>query len=57
MNKFELIKEQLSKILDLKNDLIFTVPWIQPVKIDDYTIDQEYKFIITKSYISFLLIR
>lgn len=56
MNKFELIKEQLSKILDLKNDLIFTVPWIQPVKIDDYTIDQEYKFIITKSYISFLLI-
>ena len=45
MNNSEIIKLQRSKILQLENDLINSIPWLQPVKIDDYTIKNDYLFI------------
>ena len=40
----KILYDQFSKILNLKNDLIYSVPWIQPVKIDD-TLIKNYRFI------------
>ena len=44
VSKENILFEQFSKILNLKNDLIYSVPWIQPVKIDDKLI-KDYSFI------------
>ena len=56
MNNFKIIKSQLSKILQLENDLINSIPWIQPVKIDDQTIRNDYHFIVTRRNFSFIKI-
>ena len=53
-NKLIYLEDQLSKILSLKNDLIFSVPWIQPTKIDSEIINKEYKFITNFSFINFI---
>lgn len=55
-SRLEILEEQLSKILNLKNDFIFSVPWIQPTKIDSEIIDKEYKFIINFDLISFIYV-
>ena len=54
MDNSEIIKSQLSKILQLENDLINSIPWIQPVKIDDQTIRNDYQFIVTRRNFSLL---
>ena len=53
--KENILFEQFSKILNLKNDLIYSVPWIQPVKIDDKLI-KDYSFIYKFNILNFLLI-
>ena len=50
--KENILIEQFSKILNLKNDLIYSVPWIQPVKIDDKFIE-DYKFIYKFNLLNF----
>ena len=56
MDNSEIIKSQLSKILQLENDLINSIPWIQPVKIDDQTIRNDYQFIVTRRNFSLVKI-
>ncbi len=51
--KENILFEQFSKILNLKNDLIYSVPWIQPVKIDDKLI-KDYSFIYKFNILNFL---
>ena len=55
VSKENILIEQFSKILNLKNDLIYSVPWIQPVKIDDKLIE-DYKFIYKFNLFNFFFI-
>ena len=48
----DILFDQFSKILNLKNNLIYSVPWIQPVKIDDKIIN-EYMFVLKFNFSNF----
>lgn len=50
--KKNILFDQFSKILNLKNDLVYSVPWIQPVKIDDKIIE-DYRFIYKFNFYNF----
>ena len=49
----KILYDQFSTILNLKNDLIYSVPWIQPVKIDD-TLIKNYRFIFKFNLSNFI---
>ena len=51
-----LLYSELSKLLENDDEFIYSIPWIQPVKIDEYKINNDYSFIINKSIKNFIFV-
>ena len=54
ISKLEKIQSQLTKIKELNNNYLYSVPWIQPVKIDEHIIHKDYEFIYKFRIIKYL---